>query len=1382
MNICITSCGRSSVTACALLLHGLAVLPSFAQGTITQTEPNDSIATATLTGIAAGSSVLKVTQGHSGDGPFGEFGDMSGDVDFFKVSANAGQTILVNMANGGIDADFDPYAAIYDAAGTLVAEGDDKGNTPRGYDRTPSFTYPVTVSGDYYVCVSNWVENTTSLPSDPTTPGSGPGLASGNSGPYQLVIGLDAELPVVQFVGGVSGYPVPAFLPDKIFGTPRREGILTISNRSAGTTPASALTITGFNITGPDASRYFVKGLLPPVTIPAGGSLDVPIAFNAVGMDNEAQATLNLVSNDPLSQAYSLNTFSPVEGGGFFQVKQVNAPAGTAVNNFDIADQLLDGTIEGGTVFTGTTSRINYGAGNGRFGSDLPFLNGGTTPENIVLQVTGPVNIRADGDYTFFGISDDGQRLRINGQEVFQNTGYDQDTFGTVNLTAGIHQIEYTMYEGGGGNHAELAITQQPISISSFVSATWELLEAAGADTDGDGMPDAYESANGLSISSAAGNDGASGDPDADGSSNANEYFLGTNPKLPDTDSDGLLDGVESGTGVWAGPGNTGTDPLIADTDLDGLLDGVEHPGLASTGLSQPGTSPVRKDTDNDGVADAIEITLGSDPLSAASVPAAFTFKPMLSEDFDGDSFHSTFAINRLNGTETFEPKVDDSFDLIHQFTAKLTGSSTSNHNTITWDYVDGPSAPALQISVDFRMGSDGGTITNPADGFGIGLFRKSVYGTSGISPTIVDSKSWENPAGGGGYADALFFGFGVYGTDSIRVLGPAAPAEPLAVQFPTFPLVNDLFNRAIITVVSNTPNSSMVKLEMIMDVDGVATTHTVFENVLVPGFVVSGEEVRLIAGARTGGLFTPVEIDNVKVSVPDQVTPSVVLSNTFNSFLVDIYDGTAAASIVNPGSITAAVNGNPVTVSPVKTGAVTTIDYAEAQGGIFPPGTNTLVINYTSTTGAVFQETRSLVIPSYFLLPPALAVSPARGFIPGFGIKTWQCVPITAGQTLPGSIDYAEALLGGAHGNLFTGANEADLTLADGNAVFIRETINFEQASGAAGYFGGDVNVPGIPGIQGSTDNYILEALVWVEFPAAGLYNLGVNADDGFRLSVGHAPVTPLLSVAVPAAAARVVAAVPSVLNEGGAFGTLPTPPLTRKLVVAVPPLADVALTNGAEMAGNIALVERGNVTFATKIKNAQDAGAVGVIIYNNTANEAALPFAMGGDATITGITISGIMVSRSDGLSLAALAAAPGGVEVQYGSDRSTTVGFANPNAITNFTVGVSTPGLYPLRFLNFEGGGGANAEIYSVDAFGVRHLVNDPFDVDALKAYAVLADGPAAILTRTVAGELLIHFKGILQGSPDLGSFSDIVGVDSPYVIPAGTTGRMFFRARP
>jgi extracellular elastinolytic metalloproteinase len=69
-------------------------------------------------------------------------------------------------------------------------------------------------------------------------------------------------------------------------------------------------------------------------------------------------------------------------------------------------------------------------------------------------------------------------------------------------------------------------------------------------------------------------------------------------------------------------------------------------------------------------------------------------------------------------------------------------------------------------------------------------------------------------------------------------------------------------------------------------------------------------------------------------------------------------------------------------------------------------------------------------------------------------------------------------------------------------------------------------------------------------------------------------------------------------------------------------------ALVNGSEISGSIALVDRGSCTFVVKVKNAQDAGAVGVVMVNNVAGN---PIAMGG--TDNTITIPSMMISLTDG-----------------------------------------------------------------------------------------------------------------------------------------------------
>jgi hypothetical protein len=92
-------------------------------------------------------------------------------------------------------------------------------------------------------------------------------------------------------------------------------------------------------------------------------------------------------------------------------------------------------------------------------------------------------------------------------------------------------------------------------------------------------------------------------------------------------------------------------------------------------------------------------------------------------------------------------------------------------------------------------------------------------------------------------------------------------------------------------------------------------------------------------------------------------------------------------------------------------------------------------------------------------------------------------------------------------------------------------------------------------------------------------------------------------------------------------------TTPITNNIVLgtdgtAAPTLCCSALTNGAAVSGKIALIRRGTCNFTVKVKNAQDAGAIAVIIMNNNTDAA---FNMGG--TDLAITIPAVMISQADG-----------------------------------------------------------------------------------------------------------------------------------------------------
>ena len=99
-------------------------------------------------------------------------------------------------------------------------------------------------------------------------------------------------------------------------------------------------------------------------------------------------------------------------------------------------------------------------------------------------------------------------------------------------------------------------------------------------------------------------------------------------------------------------------------------------------------------------------------------------------------------------------------------------------------------------------------------------------------------------------------------------------------------------------------------------------------------------------------------------------------------------------------------------------------------------------------------------------------------------------------------------------------------------------------------------------------------------------------------------------------------------VVTIGQAFGTLATVPADP--VNGAGCLAfDAATTNAVR--GKVAIIDRGTCGFAVKAKNAQNAGAFGVIIANNAAGAA--PGLGGSDPTVTIPTVS---VSQADGATL--------------------------------------------------------------------------------------------------------------------------------------------------
>jgi hypothetical protein len=142
-------------------------------------------------------------------------------------------------------------------------------------------------------------------------------------------------------------------------------------------------------------------------------------------------------------------------------------------------------------------------------------------------------------------------------------------------------------------------------------------------DSDTDGLPDAWEIANFGNTTAIAG----AADQDDDELSNAAEHDLETNWLDPDTDRDGVKDGVEVAIG---------TNPLVVDAD--DLVGDLNHDGLLDSIGAQLGYQPNGQDDDGDSISNADEVLMCTNVLRADTdgdgVPDsadAFPLDPLLS-------------------------------------------------------------------------------------------------------------------------------------------------------------------------------------------------------------------------------------------------------------------------------------------------------------------------------------------------------------------------------------------------------------------------------------------------------------------------------------------------------------------------------------------------------------------------------------------------------------------------------------------------------------------------------------------------------------------------------------------------------------------------------
>ena len=242
------------------------------------------------------------------------------------------------------------------------------------------------------------------------------------------------------------------------------------------------------------------------------------------------------------------------------------------------------------------------------------------------------------------------------------------------------------------------------------------------ADTDGDGIRDGVEDANG------------NGRADTIIGDSFSRGFGETDPTLADTDGDGLLDGEEIGT--------TNSSPIDTDTDDGGIDDGTEvAEGLDPTdptdddrdgdGLSEreeatAGTNPNNPDTDGDGASDGVEV------LQAQTNPLVF--------DTDGgglgDGFEIAFGLNPRDPLDdTALPDSDE--DGLEDLVEAQIGTDPLAPDTDGDGISDGDElAGAIPWRLDPEVDSNPLDLDTDDDGLGDGEERRGTGPLADFGPT----------------------------------------------------------------------------------------------------------------------------------------------------------------------------------------------------------------------------------------------------------------------------------------------------------------------------------------------------------------------------------------------------------------------------------------------------------------------------------------------------------------------------------------------------------------------------------------------------------------------------------------------------------------------
>ena len=450
------------------------------------------------------------------------------------------------------------------------------------------------------------------------------------------------------------------------------------------------------------------------------------------------------------------------------------------------------------------------------------------------------------GDYDGDGISD--LQEHNNNTDPTRSEDTDADNMSDA------WELAYfgDLTKDGSGDYDGDGVTD----LNEFIQGT---SPTVSGDVDLDGMPDAWEISYFGDISQSA-----NGDYDSDNVSNLQEYVDGTDPTTPgagvDSDMDGIPDDWEifyfgnlnrDGSGDFDADGVSdlneflqGTSPLVSgDVDVDGMPDAWEIQYFGD--ISQPATG----DYDSDGVSNLQEYLDGTNPTI-----------PEVGVDSDADGMADAWELSYF-GNLAQSAGEDYDYDSLSNFDEYVDGTDPTVRNPQAGEYawtrmIAGDEKEyGRAVAVDSQGNVYiGGTFTSSTinfDSTGVGDVKSKIGSADGYLTKINadGSYAWTRTMSGVG-GSANIASIAIDELDNVFVAGSYSGVIDFDVEG-----VGDIYTS------TNGSNAFISKLQAYTG-DYIAT-HTYIGSAYISDIAIGGGKLYAVGGYNGDVDFTPATVGN---------------------------------------------------------------------------------------------------------------------------------------------------------------------------------------------------------------------------------------------------------------------------------------------------------------------------------------------------------------------------------------------------------------------------------------------------------------------------------------------------------------------------------------